>query len=131
MNSIRIFTNRWFAKFAQREQIEDAALCEAIARATAGLVDADLGGGLLKQRVARAGQGRSGGFRTIIIFRSGDRAIFVFGFAKKDRANLNKVELKAYQALAKVLLGMTPAQFDGEIAAGELMEVNGEKDLQE
>ena len=129
-DGIRIFKNRWFAKFARREQIEDAALREAVARATTGLIDADLGGGLLKQRVAREGQGRSGGFRTIIIFRSGDRAIFVFGFAKKDRANLNAEELAEFRKAAKIMLSLGQHQLNIEVEAERLTEIrNGDEDV--
>ena len=67
---MRVFRNGWFRKFARKERISDKALCEAVARVQAGLVDADLGGGLLKQRVARDGQGKSGGYRTLVAFRA-------------------------------------------------------------
>jgi hypothetical protein len=78
------------SKFARKQRISDEALCEAIARAEAGLVDADLGGGLLKQRVARAGGGKSGGYRTLVAFRAETRAVFVFGFAKSDQDNIDE-----------------------------------------
>lgn len=120
---IRTYKNRWFEKFARRERITDASLREAIERAGAGLIDADLGGGLIKQRVAREGQGRSGGYRTIIIFRSNDRAIFVFGFAKNDRANLNSEELAAYRKAAKIMLGLSRLELDMELVAERLTEV--------
>jgi hypothetical protein len=81
---MRIYKSAWFAKFARKEKIDDSALCDAIHRAEKGLIDADLGSGLLKQRVARGGAGKSGGYRTLIVFRSGERAIFAFGFAKSD-----------------------------------------------
>jgi hypothetical protein len=130
MLAIRIFKNRWFAKFARREAITDTALREAIDRANAGLVDADLGSGLIKQRVARAGQGRSGGYRTIIVFRAGERAVFLFGFAKNNRANLNAEELAAYRNAAKVILGLTQQEVNIEVAAGRLTEVqDGDEDL--
>jgi hypothetical protein len=81
----RIYKNRWFAKFASREGISDAALVAAIDQANRGLVDADLGGGLIKQRVAREGGGKSGGYRTLVFFRHEELAIFAFGFAKSTR----------------------------------------------
>lgn len=120
---MRVYKNRWFVKFARREGIAGARLLEAIERADAGLIDADLGGGLIKQRVAREGQGRSGGYRTIIVFRSEDRAVFLFGFAKSDRANLNADELAAYRRAAKIVLGLTLAELDIEVDAGRLTEV--------
>src|SRR5437870_1028346 len=74
-------------------------LCDAIARAEKGLVDANLGGRLIKQRVARRGQGRSGGFRTLIAIRSAERAVFLYGFAKSERGDIapdKLAELKFY-----------------------------------
>ena len=66
---MRTFKTRPFARFTHRECIADEALCDAVERAERGLVDADLGGGVIKQRIAWRGQGRSGGFRTIVAFR--------------------------------------------------------------
>ena len=79
---MRIFKTRGFARFARKERLGDRELREAIARAERGIVDADLGGHVIKQRVARSGQGRSGGYCTVIAYRSQTRAVFLFGFAK-------------------------------------------------
>jgi len=120
---MHIYKNRWFAKFARREGIADARLREAIDRANAGLIDADLGGGLVKQRVARDGQGRSGGYRTIIIFRAEERAIFVFGFAKNDRANISAAELAVLREAARLTLSFTLGDMEIEVESGKLIEV--------
>jgi hypothetical protein len=80
---VRIFKTRWIARFARKSRISDAMLVEAIRRAERGLIDADLGGGVIKQRIGREGQGRSGGYRTLIAFRLGDRAVFMFAFCKE------------------------------------------------
>jgi hypothetical protein len=120
---MRVFKNAWFRKFAAKEHISDAAMCEAVSRAEIGLVDADLGGGLLKQRVARPGAGRSGGYRSILIFRSGVRAVFVFGFAKSDRANLTVQEEAVYKAAAKLVLAFSEDQLDAEVMSGRMTEV--------
>lgn len=85
---MKVYRNRWFQRFARREKIKDAQLCEAVARAEKGLIDADLGGGLIKQRVARPGAGKSGGYRTLVFFRAGTRSVFAFGFAKSERDKL-------------------------------------------
>jgi len=90
---VRIFKTRWLVRYARRERLADESLKEAIARAARGLVDADLGGGLIKQRVARAGQGRSGGYRMVIAYRAGERAVFLYGFAKHERDNIGPDEL--------------------------------------
>lgn len=120
---MRLYKNGWFEKFARKERISDQALCDAVKRAEQGLVDADLGGGLIKQRVARPGGGRSGGYRVMVFYRSGDRAVFVYGFAKNDRANLNRDEVETFQAAAKVVLGLTHAQVEAEVKAGRWTEV--------
>ena len=129
---MRVFKNAWFRKFATRGRISDAALCEAVSRAEIGLVDADLGGGLLKQRVARPGAGRSGGYRTILIFRSAERAVFVFGFAKSDRANLTAEEETVYKAAAKLVLAFSEDQLKAEVASSRMTEVRCDgQDVQE
>ncbi len=124
---MRIFKTKLFAKFARRERIPDASLSEAIERAGEGLIDADLGGGIIKQRVARQGQGRSGGYRTLIAYRSGDFAVFLFGFAQKDRDNIDDEELEVLQATARQWLGdATNIPRDAE--AGILIEVENDDD---
>lgn len=92
---MRIFKSRWFQRFAREEGIEDAVLRDAVARAERGQIDADLGGGVIKQRIARPGQGKSKGYRTIIFFRRGDKAFFEYGFAKSRRANIDDDEKKS------------------------------------
>jgi hypothetical protein len=89
---VRIFKTKALARFTKREAIGDGSLVEAVETAKRGLIDADLGGGLIKQRVARPGQGKRGGFRMLIGFRS-DRAIFLFGFAKNERDNIDDKQL--------------------------------------
>ncbi len=120
----RIYKNRWFAKFAIREGISDAALVAVVEQADSGLIDADLGGGLIKQRVAREGGGKSGSYRTLVFFRHAERAVFAFGFAKSSKANLNTVELRTYKQAAKIVLALTQVQIDIEVREGRLFEVN-------
>jgi len=88
-----------------------------------GLVDAALGGGLVKQRIARAGQGKSGGFRTVIAYRRGDRAIFLLGFAKNERDNVDDDELAELKGLARSFLALRGDQIEALVADDELMEV--------
>jgi hypothetical protein len=92
---LRVFKTKWFVRFARRSRIDDAMLLEAIMRAERGLIDADLGGGIIKQRVARPNEGRSGGFRTIVGYRSQERAVFLYGFAKNERDNIKADELES------------------------------------
>ncbi len=102
---MRVFKTKPFARFAGHEGIDDDELCDAVKQAEKGLIDADLGGGVIKQRLAREGQGKSGGFRSIILFRQAEKAFFVYGFAKNDRANIKRDELKAFRKLAGLMLG--------------------------
>jgi len=121
---MRVFKNAWFQKFARKEKISDAALYEAVARAGRGLIDADLGGGVIKQRVARPGEGRSGGYRTLIFFRVGTRAVFAFGFAKSDRDNISAEDEGILRSTTKLTLGLSDAEIDQLVDAGKLEEVN-------
>jgi hypothetical protein len=101
---LRIFKVKTFARFARKESLTDISLLKAIDDAERGLVDADLGGGLIKQRVARPGKGKSGGFRTVIAFRSKERAIFLFGFAKSDLDNIEDDVLNNLRRIAALWL---------------------------
>lgn len=129
---MRVFKTRPFVRFARREGIDDTALCDAVRRAEQGGVDADLGGGVIKQRIARPGQGRARGFRSIVLFRRGERAFFVHGFAKSRQATLRPDERKAFQALADALLGLDDAAVTAAMANGTIMEVRDDgKAIQE
>jgi hypothetical protein len=123
---VRIFKAKAVAKFVRRERIADASLREAILRAERGLIDADLGGGLIKQRVARTGQGRSGGYRMMIAYRMGDRAIFLLGFAKNERGNVSDDQLAALRKLASVWLQTPVREIVTAIEEGVLQEVADE-----
>ena len=129
---MRVFKNAWFQKFARKEGISDTALCEAVKRAGQGLIDADLGAGLLKQRVARPGRGKSAGYRTLLCFKAEDRAVFVFGFAKSTQANLADKEEETYKKTASLVLAFTEAQIDAEVRSGRFAEVDcDDQDLPE
>jgi len=120
---VRVFKTRWFARYARREQIEDRSLCGAIERAERGIVDADLGGGVIKQRVARAGQGRSGGYRVLIAYRFGDRSVFLYGFAKNERENIKEDELATLREIAAAWLETGDKGLSKAIEKGILQEV--------
>ena len=121
---MRIFKNTWFERFARREKIPDAVLKEAIDRAEKGLVDADLRGHVIKQRLARAGQGKSGGYRSIIIFKKGERSFFVYGYAKSRLENIDRAETLAFRKAAKELLALSDEQIEQLIQKGALTEVD-------
>jgi len=120
---VRTFKTKAFTRFADKAGIPDAALCRAVRYAERGLVAADLGGGVIKQRIARPGQGKSGGFRTLIVFRAGKRAIFIHGFAKNEKDNIEKDELLALKRLAAELLAYDDKTLARVLASGVLVEV--------
>ncbi|HMN73854.1 MAG TPA: type II toxin-antitoxin system RelE/ParE family toxin [Rhodoblastus sp.] len=107
---MRIFQNRSVARAARKEGLSDEACRKAIDGAERGLIDADLGGGLIKQRIARQGGGKSGGYRSIIFYRRGDLAIMLELFAKSDRANVTVAEREALGLLARELQNLSLAQ---------------------
>jgi hypothetical protein len=120
---LRVWKTKAFARFARKAGLEDASLCKAAADAERGLIDADLGGGVIKQRIARRGQGKSGGFRVVILYRWGARAFFVYGFAKSERANISQDELAALKELASEMLAYGETEITNAMELGPLIEV--------
>ena len=120
---MRIFRNQWVTKFAKKHKISDSELIEAVERAEDGLIDADLGGGVIKQRIARQGQGRSGGYRSLIFFRHGERAFFMTAFAKNNRENITDKELAELKKAAAIILAMTEADIEQAKANGTFTEI--------
>ena len=119
----RILKTRTFARWAKREDLADGELAGAVSEMKAGLIDARLGGGVLKKRIARRGQGKSGGYRVILASNLGDRWVFMFGFAKSERDNIDDEEVKLMKDLAAVFLAMDEQMVKRAIAAGDLMEI--------
>jgi hypothetical protein len=124
--AVRIFKSRWFQRFAKKEQIVDAVLQDAVARAEKGQIDANLGGQVIKQRVARSGQGKSKGYRVVILFRRGSSAFFVYGFAKSRRSNLSHDEEGQFKEAAKHVLTLTEQQLAKLLDRGDFIEVKNE-----
>ena len=120
---MRIFKNQWITKFAKKHKISDSELIEAVERAGKGVIDADLGGGVIKQRIARQGQGRSGGYRSLIFFRRGERAFFMTAFAKNDRENITNKELAELKKAAAIILAMTETDIEQAKANGTFTEI--------
>ncbi len=117
-----------FARFARKAGLENDSLIEAATNVAAGHYDADLGGGVFKQRVARAGGGKSGGYRTIVLFRIGGHSFFAHGFAKNDKANVSPRELKALKRLAEIFLAFSTQQVAMAQDAGQLVKVTDDDD---
>ena len=118
-----IYKLKSFARFARAEDIDDGSLAEAVERAERGLIDADLGGGLIKQRIARKGQGRRGGYRVMVAFRAADFAVFLFGFAKSAQANLDDRQLNMLRGFAAAWLAADAKTIRQALEQGELVEV--------
>jgi hypothetical protein len=121
-----VYKTREFSRFARKVGLEGDALLDAARAVATGRWDADLGGGVFKQRIARKGGGKSGGFRTIILFKVGGHSFFVHGFAKNDKANISAKELRALKALAKTFLGLDARALMTASTAGEIAEVMGD-----
>ena len=121
---MRIFKNKWFARFARKEAIAGASLLEAVRLIESGNYDADLGAGVFKQRVVRPGEGQSGGYRVILCCKREERAFFVYGFAKSGRANIAQDEIREFKKLAKILFSMTDDQLEIMLQNGDFDELS-------
>jgi hypothetical protein len=120
---MRLFKVKWFVKFARRERIADANLKETVVRAVHGLIDADLGGHVIKQRIARPGQGKSGGYRVIVALRARNRAVFLYGFAKNEKDNIGDDELETLKEIAAAWLEADERKLESALVDGLLMEI--------
>ncbi len=99
-------------------------LWDAVDRAEKGLVDADLGGGVIKQRIARPGESKSKGYRSIVLYRKGDKAFFVYGFPKSDLGNIRDAEQEQFKKAAKSIFALSDEQIRQLIENGQFEEVN-------
>ncbi|RJP24961.1 MAG: type II toxin-antitoxin system RelE/ParE family toxin [Candidatus Omnitrophota bacterium] len=123
---MKILKNKWFAKFARKENIPDARLLHTVMEIEAGKIDADYGGGVIKQRIARSHEGKSGGYRSVILYRQGTRAFFVYGFSKSAHDNISESEIREFKALAKITLALSDIDLERLIEAGVYQEVKSD-----
>jgi hypothetical protein len=121
---MRVLKTKTFARWARKERLADRLLAGAVAEMRRGLIDADVGGGLLKKRVARPGAGKSGGYRALVASDQAERWIFVYGFAKKERENLDDAELRDLKRIAQAYLAMSEEMVSRALDAGELQEID-------
>lgn len=119
----RVFKTRHFSRWMRKSELSDKALCSAMAEMDQGLIDADLGGGIVKKRIALPGRGKSGSARTLIATNRGNRWFFVFGFEKAQRATISDKELDALREIARDLLSLTIAQLNAAVTDGTLQEI--------
>jgi hypothetical protein len=122
-STFRVFASKPFTRFARRFGIDNEELWETVNRP----FDADLGGGLFKYRLAREGEGSSGGARALIAVKAGRRAVMMFGFEKKDIANIKPDELKAYRKAAGIYLAFSEDQIDSIVKQKALIEIPSSK----
>jgi len=120
---MRAFKTKWFVRFARRERISDAVLRQAVREVQDGRIDAVLGGGVIKQRLARRGGGKSGGFRVLLAYRRNALAVFLYGFAKSERGNIDDDELETLRDIARKWFEANDGQLARAVQAGELEEV--------
>lgn len=123
MTKQRAFKTRHFARWMRKTELTDSALCAAIREMETGLIDADLGGHILKKRVALPGRGKSGSARTLVATKKGTRWFFVYGFEKNERANISAKELEALQNIAEDLLQLSNKELDSQVSNGALEEI--------
>ena len=121
---MRVFKNKWFQKWATKEGLSNEVLLAAVEEIEDGLIDAELGGHVVKKRVALPGRGKRGGSRTLLVYQQSNKVFFVYGFAKNERANISVKQLKALKLLATQLQGYTNHALVKATNAGELIEVN-------
>jgi len=124
---MQIFKNKAFSRWALKEGLRDDVLLAAVDEMERGLIDADLGGHVVKKRVAVTGKGKSGGVRTLLAYRLGDKAFFVYGFAKNVKANINDKELRALKLYADILLNYGKSELNKAVKSGALIEVSNEE----
>jgi hypothetical protein len=120
---VRIFKNKWFSRFADKNGITDDELRDIVSDLENGLVNVNLGGDVYKKRVARPGAGKSGGYRAIVFFKSGDLTFFTFGFAKSDMDNITEKDVRYLKDIAKEDLGMTAEQIKERLKDGSFIEI--------
>ena len=125
----RVFKTRYFNR--QMKSLDDSALCAAVEEMMQGLIDADLGGYIVKKRVALPGRGKSGGARTIVATKKGSRWFFLFGFAKNDKANITASELERLQSFASDLLSLSDKLLDEVVKEGKLVEICHEQNCED
>jgi hypothetical protein len=123
----RTFKTQSFQRWLRKTELTDATLCAAVAEMEKGLVDANLGGGVVKKRVATPGRGKSGGARTLLATNHKNRWFFLFGFEKNVRANINTGELEALRDIAADLLALNSSMLDAAVAKEKLLEICHDK----
>lgn len=124
---MKIYKTKVFAKWQSKEKLSDFALCNAAEEVVTGLIDADLGSGIFKKRIAKAGAGKSGGYRTILATKIDGVIFFIFGFGKNEKANISSTEKQTFTEIGSKLLGFSLEEINKLISEQKLFEVHYEK----
>lgn len=119
----RVLKTRYFARWAREVRLTDGLLLDAVLEMEQGLIDADLGSGVVKKRIGVRGRGKRGGARIIVVTNRHDRWFFVYGFRKNQRANISGQELDALRELSRDLLSLSETQIDEQTESGAFSEV--------
>lgn len=122
---MRILKYKKFSRFAQKYHIDDATLCGVVRELEDGMTHADLGGRVFKQRVARKGQGKRGGYRVIVLYKIGKLALFVHGFPKSEEDNISHAQGEKFKNLSRIYLGLSEKELNTLVATKEFTEVLG------
>ncbi len=120
---MRIFKNKWFAKFATKERISDKKLSGMIKDIENGMIDVNYGSGVIKQRLARPNQGKSAGYRCIVLFHIKERAFFMYGFPKNERDNISQEDERVFKDLSQQMFDFSDADIERMLESGVLVEV--------
>lgn len=121
----QVFVTKPFARWMRKSQVTHLDILGATEEMVLGLIDANLGGHLVKKRVALRGRGKSAGARTIVATKFEQRWIFLFGFEKNERSNIDASELKVLQELAASLLDLDQQAIAVAVGAGQLFQLQG------
>lgn len=124
---MRIFKYKKVSRFAQKHHIDDATLCAVVREMEEGTIHADLGGGVFKQRVARKGQGKRGGYRVIMLYKIGTLVLFVHGFSKSEADNVTPAQEEKFKDLSRIYLGLSEQELKTLVATKEFTEVQGDE----
>ena len=119
----RVFRTKTFTRWMRKTGLTDTALCAAVYEMSEGLIDADLGGSVLKKRISLPGQGKRGGARTLVATKMANRWFYLYGFSKNERVNISQDELRVLQEIAKDLLGFDERQLATALSSGEIVEI--------
>ncbi len=121
---MNVYLSKAFARLAARDGLTNDNVCQAVTEMNKGLIDANLGAGLFKKRIAMPGQGKRGGWRALLGFKTGKKAFFLYLFSKNSRENIEDDEMKALKRLTKYYLSLNPGEIKTALQCCELIEVN-------